>query len=434
MSGYAELAAISNFSFLRGGSHPDELVSQAAALGLSAIALADWNSLAGIVRAHVQAKELGVKFIPGARLALLDGFQAVCLPTTRAAYGRLSRLLTIGARRAEKGSCILHLEDVVEYGEGQIFIALPPQRWGDEFIATLRALRTNFPGGVYLGAARYFRAEEAKRLSCLETLSFKEKTPLVAVGDVLYHAPQRRPLQDVVTCVREKTTIREAGYLLEANAERHLKSSQEMARLFSDHGAAVARTLDIAARCAFSLDELTYEYPDEVCAPYASPMEAIKALSREGAERRYPDGVPEKIRSLVEHELKLIAELDYAPYFLTVYDLVRFARSKGILCQGRGSAANSAVCYCLGITSVNPDEIELLFERFVSAERGEPPDIDVDFEHERREEIIQYVYEKYGRERAAISATVQCYRTKGAIGDVGKACGACHETYRKSNS
>jgi len=423
MSGYAELAAISNFSFLRGGSHPDELVSQAAALGLSAIALTDWNSLAGIVRAHTQAKELGVKFIPGARLVLQDGFQAVCLPTARAAYGRLSRLLTIGNRRAEKGSCILSLEDMLEYGEDQIFIAMAPQRWGDEFIGSLRALRSAFPGSVYLGAARYFRAEEAKRLANLERLSFREKTPLAAVGDVLYHAPQRRPLQDVVTCVREKTTIREAGYLLEGNAERHLKSPQEMVRLFSDHEAAVARTLEIASRCAFSLHELAYEYPDEVCAPYASPMEAIEALAWEGAARRYPQGVPAKIRSLVEHELKLIRQLDYAPYFLTVYDIVKFARERGILCQGRGSAANSAVCYCLGITSVNPDEIELLFERFLSVERNEPPDIDVDFEHERREEVIQYVYEKYGRERAAISATVQCYRTKGAIRDVGKAMG-----------
>ena len=423
MSGYAELAAISNFSFLRGGSHPDELVSQAAALGLSAIALADWNSLAGIVRAHAQAKELGVKFIPGVRLVLQDGFQAICLPSDRAAYGRLSRLLTFGKRRAEKDSCILHLQDVLEYGEGQIFIAMPPHRWGDDFIQSLRALRSAFPGAVYLGAARYFRAEEANRLTDLERLSFQEKTPMVAVGDVLYHALQRRPLQDVVTCVREKTTIGEAGYLLEANAERHLKSPQEMTRLFADHEEAVARTLEIASRCTFSLGALAYKYPDEVCAPYASPMEAIEALAREGAARRYPDGIPEKVRALVEHELKLIRQLDYAPYFLTVYDIVKFARSKGILCQGRGSAANSAVCYCLGITSVNPAEIEILFERFVSAERNEPPDIDVDFEHERREEVIQYIYEKYGRERAAISATVQCYRTKGAIRDVGKAMG-----------
>ena len=423
MSGYAELAAISNFSFLRGGSHPDELVSQAAALGLSAIALADWNSLAGIVRAHAQAKELGVKFIPGARLVLEDGFQAVCLPASREAYGRLSRLLTVGNRRAEKGSCILHLDDVLAHGEGQIFIAMAPQRWDDDFVSALRALRSAFPGSVYLGAARYFRAEEWKRLADLESLSFKEKTPMVAAGDVLYHAPSRRPLQDVLTCVREKTTIKEAGYLLEANAERHLKSPEEMARLFTGHEAALARTLDIAARCAFSLGELVYEYPDEACAPYASPMEAIEALSWEGAAQRYPEGVPAKIRSLVTHELRLIAELDYAPYFLTVYDIVKFARERGILCQGRGSAANSAVCYCLGITSVNPDEIELLFERFVSAERNEPPDIDVDFEHERREEVIQHIYEKYGRERAAITATVQCYRTKGAIRDVGKAMG-----------
>ncbi len=420
---YAELCAISNFSFLRGGSHPDEMISQAAALGLSAIAIADRNSLAGIVRAHSQAKKLGVKFIPGARLVLADRFEAICLPTNRAAYGRLSRMLTLGNRRAEKGSCCLHRADVLEHGEGQIFIALPSFHWDDDFIQSMRVLRTNFPESVYLGAARYCRAEESKRLAALERVAMIERTPLVAVGDALYHIPERRTLQDVLTCIREKITVQQAGFLLEANAERHLKPPQEMLRLFADHAHAIARTQEVAKRCVFSLHELTHQYPDEICAPYATPIEAVADLAWKGADALYENRIPVKVRSIVEHELKLIAELKYAPYFLTVYDIIRFARSRGILCQGRGSAANSAVCYCLGITSVNPAEIETLFERFVSAERGEPPDIDVDFEHERREEVIQYIYGKYGRDRAAITATVQCYRSKGALRDVGKALG-----------
>lgn len=423
MNGYAELVAMSNFSFLRAASHPDELVTQAAALGLKAIALADWNTLAGIVRGHVQAKALGVKFIPAARLVLADGFEAVCLPTDRSAYGRLARVLTLGNRRAKKGASTIHMEDVAAYAEGQIFIALPPPHLDEAFIRQLNEWRALAPGRTYLGAARRFEADEVRRLAELDHLSRRARTPLVAVGDVLYHASHRRPLQDVLVCVREKTTIKEAGFRLAANAERRLKSPAEMARAFAGYEEALARTLDIADACAFSLDELAYEYPDEICAPYASPIKAVRALAWRGADERYPGGVPEKVRQLIDHELGLIEKLNYAPYFLTVHDIVAFARSKGILCQGRGSAANSAVCFCLGITSVNPAEIELLFERFVSAERNEPPDIDVDFEHERREEVIQYIYGKYGRERAAITATVQSYRTKGAIRDVGKALG-----------
>lgn len=423
MNGYAELVAMSNFSFLRAASHPDELVTQAAALGLKAIALADWNTLAGIVRGHVQAKALGVKFIPAARLVLADGFEAVCLPTDRNAYGRLARVLTLGNRRAKKGASTIHMEDVAAHAEGQIFIALPPPHLDEAFIRQLNEWRALAPGRTYLGAARRFEADEVRRLAELDHLSRRARTPLVAVGDVLYHASHRRPLQDVLVCVREKTTIKEAGFHLAANAERRLKSPAEMARAFAGYEEALARTLDIADACAFSLDELAYEYPDEICAPYASPIEAVRALAWRGADERYPGGVPEKVRQLIDHELGLIEKLNYAPYFLTVHDIVAFARSKGILCQGRGSAANSAVCFCLGITSVNPAEIELLFERFVSAERNEPPDIDVDFEHERREEVIQYIYGKYGRERAAITATVQSYRTKGAIRDVGKALG-----------
>ncbi len=423
MNSYAELTAISNFSFLRGASYPNELICQAAALGLSAIALADWNSLAGIVRAHMQAKELGIKFIPGTRLVLEDGFTAVCLPINLTAYGRLSKLLTIGNLRAEKGSCILHLDDLLDHGDDQILIVLPPLSWDERFVQSLRTLRHAFRGNVYLGATRRYHAQEVKRLADLEALAAQECTPVVAAGDVLFHTPERRPLQDILSCIREKTTIHNAGFLIEANAERHLKSPREMLRLFAGHDHAVARTLEIAGRCNFSLDELSPKYPDEYCAPYATPMEAVEDLAWKGAAKRYPNGIPEEIRSLVTYELKLIAELKYAPYFLTVYDIVRFARSENILCQGRGSAANSAVCYCLEITSVDPTLIGHLFERFISVERNEPPDIDVDFEHERREEVIQYIYGKYGREHAAISATVQCYRSRGAIRDVGKALG-----------
>ena len=423
MKGYAELAAISNFSFLRGASHPDEMVAQAKALGLEAIAIGDWNTLAGVVRGHAQAQDLDFKFIPACRIVLRSGFEAICLPTNLTAYGRLSRLLTIGKRRTEKGACDLDLEDLYNWGDGQIFIAIPPYEWTADFEKTLRGLAGAFPNSTYLGAARYFRPQEHHRLAMLNEKSLALRTPLVAIGDAYYHAPERRPLQDVLVCTREKRRIAEAGFLVEANAERHLKPPEEMHRLFQGYEDAVARSVDIARACSFSLDQLTYDYPKELIAPYETAQEAIRELTWIGAAKRYPGGVPPDVRKLLEHELTLIEQLQYAPYFLTVYDIVRYARSQNILCQGRGSAANSAVCYCLGVTSVNPHEIGLLFERFVSAERNEPPDIDVDFEHERREEVIQYIYEKYGRERAAITGTVQTYRAKGAIRDVGKALG-----------
>ena len=425
MSGYAELVALSNFSFLRGASHPEELVIQAKALGLAAIALCDHNSLAGVVRAHGQAKKEGIRFIPGCRLVLMDGVEIACLPTDRAAYGRLCQLLTTGNRRAPKARCYLWLEDVLRFGEGQMFIALPKAglRQDDAFREALATLAWHFPGAVSLGAAPRIDGLDARRFAALSALSVKTGAPLLAIGDCLYHHADRRALQDVLTCIREKCRIAEAGFRLEANAARHLRPPGEMTRLLRGYQEAVARTLDVAARCCFSLSDLTYEYPDEPYAPFASPQEALEAHTWAGAAEKFSGGVPAKIKAQIERELRLIDELDYARYFLTVHDLVRFAQGKEILCQGRGSAANSAVCFCLGVTAVNPDEIDVLFERFISASRGEPPDIDIDFEHERREEVMQYIYEKYGRHRAGLVATVITYRDKMAVREVGKVLG-----------
>jgi error-prone DNA polymerase len=420
---YAELQATSNFSFLRGASHPDELVLAASLLGHRAIALADRNSLAGIVRAHKAAKEVGIRFVVGCRLDFEDAPSLLCWPTDRAAYGRLTRLLTLGKRRAGKGECRLFYADVAAQGEGQLVAVLPPEEIGSEFAAFLDRVAADFGDRAYLAAQHRYRGDDAKRLHRLARLADRSGLPLLATNDVLYHSPARRPLQDVVTCIREGCTLAEAGLRLEANAERHLKPPDEMARLFRRHADAVARTLEIPARCGFSLDELRYEYPEEVAPNGRSPQEELVHAAWEGASRRYPAGIPEKIRVQVEHELKLIGELHFAPYFLTVRDIVRFARGEGILCQGRGSSANSAVCYCLDITAVDPDRIDVLFERFISAARNEPPDIDVDFEHERREEVIQYVYEKYGRHRAGLAATVICYRSRGALREVGKVFG-----------
>ncbi|MGA7328073.1 MAG: error-prone DNA polymerase [Rhodomicrobium sp.] len=424
MSVYAELVAASNFSFLRGASHPEELIAAAQAQGLAAIALTDRNSLAGVVRAHQVARANNVRFITGARLVLQNGVEIACLPSDRAAYGRLCQLLTTGNLRGAKAECYLDLKDILVFGEGQTFIALPgAEEPASEFIDHLKALAKHSPRSVYLGAALFFDGDDARRLAALRDLAQETRTPLVAVGDCLYHDPSRKALQDVLTCIREHCAIAGAGYRLEANAERHLKGPQEILRLYRRYEDAVTRTLEIASRCRFSLDELRYDYPDEPYEPFASPQEALISHVWAGAAERYPGGLPGKVKAQIAHELTLIEQLDYARYFLTVFDLVRFARSKQILCQGRGSAANSAVCYCLGITAVNPAEIDLLFERFISAERREPPDIDVDFEHERREEVMQYVYNKYGRDRAGIVATVITYRAKSAIREVGKALG-----------
>lgn len=426
MTSYAELQVTTNFSFLRGASHPAELALQAAALGHRAIAVTDRNSLAGVVRAHVAAKEAGIGFITGARLDLSDGASLLAYPVDRAAYGWLSQLITVGRRRAPKGECILYREDVLAYGDGLIFFALPDE--GEGLAEQVGDLRTAFPDAVYLAAHHRYRGDDRRRLARQAHLAERFGVPLVATNDVLMHSRSRRPLLDVLTCIREKCVIDEAGWRLEANAERHLKSAADMALLFRGHEAALARTLEIAERCTFSLDELRYEYPDEIAADGETPQRRLERLTWQGVKGRYPGGPTAQVKETLEHELALIATLNYAPYFLTVYDLVRFARERGILCQGRGSAANSAVCYCLGITAVNPSRLDLLFERFVSAERDEPPDIDVDFEHERREEVIQYIYEKYGRERAGLAATVISYRSRSGVREVGKALGLSADT------
>ena len=423
MSAYAELAVTTNFSFLRGASHAEELVRQAKALGLSAIGVADRNTLAGVVRAHIAAKEADLKLLVGARLVLSDGPELICYPMDRAAYGRLSSLLSKGKLRAEKGACDLALSDVTSHSEGQIFIVMPPDLLSPGFSEMLERFADLWPGRVYLGARYTYSGRNRERLARLADMGAKAGVPITAINDVLFHAPERRPLQDVVTCIREHCTIYEAGYRVEANAERHLKGPEEMERLFKGFEAALARTLEISARCNFSLDELSYEYPDEPIPPGMTPQAHLEDLAWRGAEWRYPNGIPEKVIATLNKELRLIDELNYAQYFLTVHDIVVWAREQKILCQGRGSAANSAVCFCLGITSVNPMMTSLLFERFLSKERKEPPDIDVDFEHERREEVIQYVYERYGREKAALTATVISYRPRSAVREVCKALG-----------
>ena len=428
---YAELQVTSNFSFLRGASHPGEMVERAAELGYRALALTDRNTLAGVVRAYEAARRTGLHFIPGARLDLADGPGLLCLPTTRDGYGALSRLITTGRRRAPKGECMLTRDDVAAAADphGHLFIAIPPVTFGTpgtpgtDFASHFAWYRDHLDAPLHLAATHYHRGDDGRRLATLAALAASHGVPLVATGDVHQHDPARRRLHDTLTCIREHCTIDDAGWRLEANAERHLKSPSELARLFRDHPDALANTARIAGQCRFSLGELRYEYPDEVAADGRTPRETLAALTWAGAAERYPDGIPPMVRATIEHELALIAQLDYEPYFLTVEDIVRKARELGILCQGRGSAANSAVCYCLGVTSVDPAQIDLLFERFISAERDEVPDIDVDFEHERREEVIQYIYGKYGRERAGLTATVITYRVKSALRDVGKAMG-----------
>ncbi len=427
---YAELAVTSNFTFLTGASHPEELVARAAELGHAAAAIADANTLAGVVRAHVAAREAGIPLAVGCRLVLSDppGLAVLVYPTDRAAYGRLCRLLTLGKRRSPKGECRLTIDDLLEHQDGLLGVVMPPDGGGmtDEWSAAVARLgREGFDGDrLSLAICRRYGPDDAAEIRAIAHLAAGLRIPLVAVNDARYHIPQRRPLQDVLTCIRLGCTIEEAGLRLLANAERHLKPAAEMARLFAEFPGAVARAAQVALRAAaFGLDQLRYEYPEETVPPGRTPMEHLAALTWQGAAGRYPGGVPAKVRGLIEHELALIAELGYAPYFLTVHDIVVFARSRGILCQGRGAAANSAVCYCLGVTAVDPDRVSLLFERFVSRERDEPPDIDIDFEHERREEVIQYLYGKYGRDRAALTAEVICYRPRSAVREVGKAMG-----------
>src|SRR5580704_7194884 len=430
MVAYAELAVTTNFSFLHGASHPEELVKQARELGLAGIGIADRNSVAGVVRAHVAAQEVGLKLAVGARLVFADGTPDIlAYPQDRPAWGRLTRLLSHGKQLAKKGDCILTFADLLDHSAGLNLIVCPPRVIRGNGLALLLArLWQTAPRSVWLAVNMLYRGDDARRLARLAGIAAETGVPLIAVNDVLYHAPARRPLQDVVTCIREHLTLDQAGRRLEANAERHLKLPVEMARLLSAAPDALAQTLDFLAHCRFSLDELRHNYPTEIPAGYATAQEALIALTEEGARRRYPDGMPLPVRHALDRELEVIGQLGYAPFFLTVHHIVEFARSQGILCQGRGSAANSAICYCLAITEVDPKEGDLLFERFVSAERGEPPDIDVDFEHERREEVIQHIYEHYGRDRAGLAATVIRYRGRSAIREVGKVFGLSEDT------
>ncbi|WP_306004603.1 error-prone DNA polymerase [Aquicoccus porphyridii] len=456
---YAELCVTTNFTFLTGASHPEEMVVRAAELGLSAIAITDRNSLAGVVRAYRALTELrrGVeeairirsqhridqcsrqevgqptpierpetaqlpKLIVGCRLVLRDSpVDWITLPRDRAAYQRLTRLLTLGKRRAEKGDCHLDRADLLAACTGMILIALP-QGELDPAAPHIQQMQRRFPGHVFLGATPRYDGSDQAWLKACARLALQSSAPMVAVGDVLMHRGSRRQLADVLTCMREHITIDQIGTRALPNAERRLKGRADMERVFHDHPAALRRTLDIAARCSFCLSELSYEYPDEI-SQGESPQARLERLARDGLKRRYPDGASRRVHDLMDKELKLVAELGFPAYFLTVYDIVQFARSQGILCQGRGSAANSILCYLLGITDVSPEKIAMVFERFISKHRGEPPDIDVDFEHERREEVIQWIYEKYGRHRAGLCATVIHFRSRAAIREVGKVMG-----------
>jgi error-prone DNA polymerase len=469
MSAYAELAASSNFSFLHGASHPQDLVLTALALGHSGLGIADRNSLAGVVRAYGALKDIRedgllaphrvrtgsgpgehvyvevplapyidperlrqraqtFRFVAGARLVFADETPDIlAYPQDRAGWGRLCRLLTLGKRRARKGECLLTLHDLLAHAEGLLLIVMPALNGTVRDLSTLppvlERLAEAVPGAVWLACAMHRRGDDRRRLARLNQMAAAAQMPLMAVNDVLYDLPEQRDLQDIVTCIREGRTLENAGRLLEANGERHLKPATEMARLFADVPDALHQTQAFLDRITFTLDQLKYDYPDEPVPPGYSPQAWLEHLTWQRAALCYPRAIPAKVEQALRNELTLIAQLDYARYFLTIHDLVRTAEDKKILCQGRGSAANSAVCFVLGITCVDPAEHELLFARFLSAGRREPPDIDVDFEHERREEIIQYIYQRYGRHRAGIAATVIRYRSRSAIREVGKALG-----------
>ncbi|MBK5104142.1 MAG: error-prone DNA polymerase, partial [Burkholderiales bacterium] len=415
---YTELHCLSNFSFLRGASHPEELVARAHQLGYGALAITDECSFAGVVRAHAAAKECGLPLILGSEIQLADGPKLVLLATDRNGYGNLSELITRGRRRGVKGRYALEARDLDQGLPGCLALlvpgavpAVPHARW----------LAERFPARAWIAAELLCGANDRARLAALRELGEACALPLAAAGDVHMHLRSRRRLQDTLTAIRLAQPLAQCGQALYPNAERHLRLRLRLANLYPRE--LLDETLRIAARCTFLLDCLRYEYPEEIVPPGITPAQHLRTLTRAGLARRFPGGVPHKVDALVEHELELIAELRYEPYFLTVHDIVSFARSRNILCQGRGSAANSAVCYALGITEVDPARMSMLFERFISRERNEPPDIDVDFEHQRREEVIQYIYAKYGRERAALAATVIRYRPKSAIRDCGKALG-----------
>jgi error-prone DNA polymerase len=431
---YAEIGITTNFSFLRGGSDPRAYVHQASELRIPVIGIADRNTLAGVVRAYKELDNPEVEHKPklliGSRLVFMDGTPDILVyPRDRAAYGLLCQLLTRGKRgddadKIAKGECHLRLEDLLEFAAGQLLVLTLPHRFdAAKTLDVLERLKQSRADGVWLAASLIYRGDDKRRLARLHHIAITAKVPLLATNEVLYHHPARRPLQDVLTCIREKTTIEAIGKRLEANAERYLKPGHEMARLFRDLPEAIAETMRFAGRINFSMDQLKYQYPDEPVPPGKTAQQHLEDLTWEGVDKYFGGDITDTLRATLRKELGLIAELKYAHYFLTVHDIVHYARSQNILCQGRGSAANSAVCYVLGITSVDPTKVDLLFERFISKERLEPPDIDVDFEHSRREEVMQYVYRRYGRHRAAIIATVIHYRPRSAIRDVGKALG-----------
>jgi len=426
---YAELAVTTNFSFLRGASHPGEFVERAGQLAYAAIGIADRNSLAGVVRAYEQWKKLEnpPKLLVGARLVFRDGTPDIlAYPKNRKAYGWLCRLLSIGKLRTEKGECLLDLKDLQENRRGLLLIVIPPAD-PKQALPVLAALKSD----VWLAASVLYTGEDRRRLRDLKAVAHAARVPLIAINDALYHDPERRDLQDVVTCIREHVTLQEAGLKLQANAERHLKPADEMARLFSACPEAVAETVRFAGKITFTLAELGQRYPREPVPRGKTADQHLRALTEAGLRWRYPAGVPPAVAELAEKELRFIADGQIAHYFLTVHDIVKFARGQGILCQGRGSAANSVVCYALAVTSVDPTEIDVLFERFLNTERREPPDIDVDFEHERREEVIQYIYKRYGHRRAALTATVIHYRPRSAIREVGKVFGLTEDVTGK---
>jgi error-prone DNA polymerase len=441
MSRFAELIAATNYSFLRGASHPSDMVGRALELGMAGIGIADRNSVAGVVRAWValkaareQANAIDFKLAVGARLVFADATpDVIAYPATRHGWGRLTRLLTIGNRRAEKGDCLLHFADLLAYADDLLLIVMGDE--SREFV--LRRLAETRPGAVWIGASMPRSGSDRRRLAKLNRMAERIGLPLLATNDALYAEPGDRPLQDVVICIREGVTIQNAGRLLSANAERHLKPPAEMARLFRDCPGAVAESLGFLDRIHFSLDQLRYEYPHEPVPEGWNPQDWLEHLVMKEARGRYPNGLPPRCQAVLDEEFGLIRKCQYANYFLTVHDIVRFARSQEppILCQGRGSAANSLVCYLLGITAIDPVENNLLFTRFLSEERREPPDIDVDFEHERREEVMQYIYRRYGRERAGIAATVIHYRSRSTVREVGKALGLSEDvTARLANT
>jgi DNA-directed DNA polymerase III PolC len=419
---YVELHTLSNFSFLRGASQPEELIAQAKILNYRGLALTDECSLAGVVRAHIAAKEHGLPLIIGTELNCSDGLKLVTLATDRVSYGAMSRLISKARRASPKGTYALSRSDLEDALNGCLIIWLPR---ADKSASRREEegcwLRERFAGRMWIGVELLTGGFDTRRLQLLQTLSNSLEVPCVAAGDVHMHRRNRRALQDVLTAIRLGTPLNAAGFALYPNGERCLRPLARLSELYP--APLLAQTLQIAERCTFKLDELRYEYPEEIVPPGETPTSHLRALTEQGCVYRWPDGVPDAVRGNIEHELKLIAELKFEPFFLTVHDVVQYARSQKILCQGRGSAANSAVCYCLRITEVDPSRMAMLFERFISKERNEPPDIDVDFEHERREEVIQYIYGKYGRERAALAATVICYRPRSALRDVGKALG-----------